>query len=134
MHAVKRSKLFGALFLLSCLLSFACSFGVSPNDLTGSYTATYPFGREILTLNPDHTFVQQVEMKTEAPTSVQGRWEFDSDGMRLNLHGAMIIDDGFGQLSPDWRTVKPGYSSLSVRRSWSRITIGSGGDHPYIKQ
>ena len=121
--------------LALCVLSVACSLNVRQEDLYGTYTASYPFGKETLTLNRDGTFVQQVAVNGQAPVTAHGRWEFDSNGSRISFYGSMWVDNGFGELRTDWRTITPGLTgSMGAERLWSRITIGSGGQYPYVKQ
>jgi hypothetical protein len=45
-----------------------------------------------------------------------------------------VVDNGFGKLRTDWRKVEPGLVSLPVEMLWFKITIGSGGEFPYLKQ
>jgi len=121
--------------LALCLINPACSIRVGQEDLYGTYIASYPFGNETLTLERNSTFVQQVAINGQTPVTVQGRWQFDPGESRVSFYGSMWVLDGVGHLRSDWRTITPGLTgSLSAERLWSRVTIGSGGEYPYVKR
>lgn len=103
----------------------SCAITVSAKDVYGIYVASYPFGIETMTLNPDGTFVQSIEIKQAEPTTVRGRWEFDPKESRVTFHGAMMVADRFDAPRPDWRTPTLGLVSLDVEKHWFRIVIGS---------
>jgi hypothetical protein len=107
---------------------------VPQQELYGTYSASYPFGKDTLTLNRDGTFVQHVVVNGQTPATVRGRWQFDPRKSRVDFYGSMWLADGTGQLRTDWRTIAPGLTgSLSAERLWGRINIGSG-EYPYIKE
>ena len=87
-------------------------------------------------LERDGTFKQRVALENEKPVTVRGSWQFDprSERTRLDLYGSLVVDNGFGKLRTDWRKVEPGLVSLPVEMLWFKITIGSGGEFPYLKQ
>ncbi len=111
-----------------------CAINVPLKKVYGTYKASYPFGIETITLNRDGSFVQEVAMKGQAPVTVHGKWDFDSQGSRVNFDGLMMVVDGTGHLRTDWRTVTPGIASLDVEMHWFRIIMASAATYPYVKQ
>ena len=120
---------------LFCTL-IGCSTHVPIEKVYGSYVASFPYGTEILMLNRDGSFVQTVKVNREKPVVARGRWEFDQDGddSRLTLHGAMVVDDGFGGLRNDWQRPVSALVAPSVEIDWFRVVIASGEVHRYEKQ
>jgi hypothetical protein len=119
--------------LLASLALGGCSRRVSPDSVLGTYTATYPFGKGVLTIQPDGNFIQQVTIEDQVPVTVQGSWEFDSAHSTLTLHGVMPIGDEFDKLRSDWKR-KEDFPRIPVERIWFRVTIELSENHPYIKQ
>lgn len=103
------------------------------DEVYGVYECKYPPGSEVLTLQRDGRFVQEIRINNESPTVVTGKWEFDPKESKVTLHGFVSTIDGFGELQPDWRK-RTTTAKLSVEKHWTRIVIASGGDHPYKKQ
>jgi hypothetical protein len=124
------------LLLLSVTLVIltACSATVPLEKVYGDYIASYRYGTETISLNRDGTFVQRVEIDRESPASAGGSWEFDSKDSRVTLHGALIVDDGFGGLRGGWRTPTTGLVSFDVELHWFRVEMGTGLPNPYLKQ
>jgi hypothetical protein len=100
----------------------------------GSYVAPYSYGTERITLNRDGTFLQTVEMHNGSTASAKGTWEFAPNPSYVTLHGALIVDDGFGGVKGTWQTPTTGLVSLDVEIHWFRVVIGSGLPTPYLKQ
>ena len=99
----------------------------------GKYLATHPFGTVTLTLNRDGTFEQRAVIAGEKPLTVRGSWRFDKNG-DVDVYGALVVADGFGDLRPDWKEVERSLIGLPVERLWFRVTLSSGAQHPYLKQ
>ena len=118
--------------VLIIVMLIGCSANVPLNKVYGMYKVSYPFGIETITLNQDGSFDQQVAMKEQPPAVVHGKWDFDSQGSRVNLEGLMIVVNGTGHLRSDWRT--PGTASLDVEMHWFRIIMASAATYPYVKQ
>jgi hypothetical protein len=116
------------------VILIGCSINVPLKKVYGKYKASYPFGAETITLNQDESFVQQVAMKDQPPVTVHGKWDFDSQGSRVNLKGLMIVVDGTGHLRSDWQTVMPGTASMDIEMHWFRIIMASAATYPYVKQ
>ena len=123
-------------FLLSlfAMTIAACSRRVSSSAVYGTYVASYPFGTETITLKPEGTFRQRVEIKNQKPASVEGTWQFDPKESRITLTGSMVVVDGFDRLRNDWRSVDPGVVSMDVEKHWSKILMASTAKYPYVKQ
>jgi hypothetical protein len=124
----------GIILLFAVCTVVACSKSVPPEKLPGTYVATYEFGTETLTLNPDGSFTQRVDINNESPLTVSGTWKFDSKESYVRLINFLSVVDGFGNLKKDWRATKPGMAALPAGRLWFRITLDSGAGHPYSKQ
>jgi hypothetical protein len=116
------------------MLIASCLNSVPPEKVGGTYVASYPFGSETLTLDPDGSFIQRVEVQGEAPLTISGTWKFDPQNSYVRFNNFLLVVDGFGHLNKDWRSKNPGIVELSAGRLWFKITLGSGGQHPYRKQ
>ena len=128
----KRGRIYSATLLL--LLITACSINVPVERVFGTYTASYPFGTDKITLRRDFTFVQTVTLNNRDSAKTTGRWEFDSDNSRsrVNLYGALNITDPFDNLQEDWKEPASGIVSLPVEEIWFRVQMTSSNEHPYI--
>jgi|SRR5271157_2113259 len=123
------------LILISLTVALiGCAINVPLKKVYGMYKASYPFGTETITLNEDGSFVQKVAMKDQAPATLQGKWDFDAQGSRVNFDRLMVVMDGTGHLKSDWRTATPGIASLDVETRWFRIIMASAAKYPYVKQ
>lgn len=111
-----------------------CSTNVPLGKVYGTYKASYPFGTETITLNRDGSLVQVIAMKEQPPITVHGKWNFDSQGSRVNIENIKIVVDGTGKLRSDWQTEMPGTASLDVEMHWFRIIMASAATYPYVKQ
>jgi hypothetical protein len=120
--------------LVLSLMMNACSMAVPQEEVYGTYVASYPFGTDTLVLNRNGTFEQLVALKNEQPVTVRGSWDFDPEESRIRMYDSLVVADGFGKLRSDWRKVGPGVASLPVKRLWFKLVIGSGGEHPYVRQ
>jgi hypothetical protein len=121
------------LILLTVAL-IGCAINVPLKKVYGTYRASYPFGTETITLNEDGSFVQKVAVKDQAPVTLQGKWDFDSQGSRVNFDRLMMVMDGTGHLKNYWQTATPGIASLDVETHWFRVTMTSAAAYPYVKQ
>jgi hypothetical protein len=129
-----RQRLGLIVVLASLSLLAGCEMNVRESKVYGTYVASYPYGTETITFNSDHTFIQSVVIEQEKPAVVRGNWEFDSKHSRVSYTRALLVDDGFGGLRPDWRSPTNGWTSMSVEMHWFRIVIGSGLPFPYVKR
>ena len=73
-------------------------------------------------------------VKDQAPVALQGKWNFDAQGSRVNFDRLMMVMDGTGHLKSDWRTATPGIASLDVETLWFRIIMASAATYPYVKE
>jgi hypothetical protein len=122
----------GCAALLVLVLAVLACGRVAAEQVPGRYEASYPFGKETLTLMSDGQFVQEVAISGEDPVKVTGSWKFDAAEGRINLDGAMVVVDGFGVRRQGWRT--PGLVSSDIERLPSGFLIGSARAHPYVKK
>jgi hypothetical protein len=116
------------------ILLLGCSTHVPVEKVYGSYVASFRYGTETLMLNRDGTFVQTVVVNREKPVAALGSWEFDRDESRLTLHGAMVVDDGLGNLRNNWQRPVSGLVAPSVEMDWFRVVIASGDAYRYQKR
>jgi hypothetical protein len=61
-----------AVFAVLAVVLARLPIPVSAAEVVGTYVASYPFGTETITLNPDGTYVQRVEVAGDPPP--QPRW------------------------------------------------------------
>jgi len=125
------TKQIGILFL--SLVIVGCSTKVAERSLFGRFVASYPFGTDTLILNRDGSFLQEVVIKNGRPVTVHGRWSFDQQASYAHFHGLMIVDDGHGNLSNDWRTPTSILVEMDVEMHWFRIVMASAARYPYVK-
>ena len=130
---LRRSLACLVLALVSAVL-IGCSMAVPPDEVYGLYVASYPFGTEMITLNQDGTFVQEVKLGNKESATVRGTWTFEPNESRVNLYGAMIVTDRFDHLRTDWHAVTKGIVSWDVERRWFKVLMGSASTYPYVKQ
>jgi hypothetical protein len=69
------------------MMLVACSLTVPADEVYGTYVASYPFGKETITLNRDGTFVQCVVSGQEQPVTVRGKYDFDPKQSQVGLYG-----------------------------------------------
>lgn len=122
------------LFLLLCTAGVLACTHVSPKAVHGTYQATYPFGRDTLTLRDDGRFDEQIEVYGQGTQPFNGTWQYSKREGYVEFHHLGCVADGFGKLKDDWRTDVMEFSYQSVARHWFRLTINSGAPYPYIKQ
>ena len=110
----------------------ACSTHVSSKKVSGTYVATYPFGKASLVLQPGGTFVQSVEVNGESAVA-RGSWSFDSKSSEITLRGIMPVIDAFGHLEKNWRDTD-NLSDQPVEHLWLKIEIETNESYGYVKQ
>jgi hypothetical protein len=121
--------------ILVTALLMGCSINVPLEKVFGTYRVSYPFGKEILTLNRDGSFDQQIAIKDQPPVTVHGKWDYEFfQGSRVNFDGLVTVVDGFGHLKVNWQKMPSGIASFDVEMHWFRIVMGSGAAYPYVKQ
>ena len=120
--------------IAASVITLGCSLRVPPDEMYGTYVASYPFGTDTITLNRDGTFVQRVAINQEQPVIVRGTWDFDAKVHRISLYGAIVVVDGFGDLRKDWRTVTTGIVSPDVDKRWFKVVMTLNPEYPYVKQ
>src|SRR5437899_3309330 len=99
---------------------------IEESDVVGSYTAHWKSGIERLTLNDDGTYIQEVMIEGgEAPVTNSGKWELS--GGDVVLDGCLALEDGYGDIRPDFRTPAGGCSYHAEHRwiVFGRIRLGS---------
>ena len=114
-----------------------CSPHFDRLDLVGVYVAKYPSGTETLTLKPDGTFLQEVTLKEpqdSTPITRVASWTWDESPQRLRLHDGMAVNDGFGDISPTFRTDSGG--DYGAERKWwffGQLLLGDRDSAPLWK-
>jgi hypothetical protein len=131
--AVKNLMSYIGVFATS-LLIFGCSFKVPVDEVYGTYVATYPFGTDTLTLDRNGSFSQRAEIRNEEARTVVGQWTFNPSLSNATFHGLLIVDDGNGNLSNNWRIPSPTLVNLDVEKHWLKIVMESAAAHPYEKK
>ena len=122
------------ILIAASVITLGCSLRVPIEEMYGTYIASYPFGTDTITLNRNGTFVQRVAVNQEQPVIVRGTWDFDAKVHRISLYGAIVVDDGFGDLRKDWRTVTTGIVSPDVDKRWFKVVMTLNPEYPYVKQ
>jgi hypothetical protein len=119
------------LLILNLMSLLACSTHVSSERVSGTYLATYPFGKAVLVLQTGGKFVQTVEVNGESAIA-RGSWSFDSQNSKITLLGIMPIVDGFGHLERNWRNTDD-LNEQPVERLWLKIEIETNESYGYVK-
>jgi hypothetical protein len=120
------------LLILNLISLLACSTHVSSEKVSGTYVATFPFGKAVLVLQTGGTFVQTVEVNGESAVA-RGLWNFDSQNSKITLLGIMPIVDGFGHLEKNWRNAGD-LNEQPVERLWLKIEIETNESYGYVRQ
>ena len=110
------------LILLMGLFSLAagCDSPESEANLVGRYLCQYSYGIELLMLRSEGKYTQIVDVDATNGTVVHhGKWRYDIDGHQLTLVDALLVDDFFGHLNPDFATPASGLSSFLVKNTFS---------------
>lgn len=115
------------------VLIFGCSTKVSLDEVVGIYAVRYPYGNESLQLYNDGTYTQVIRIDGESNAKEsKGRWEFDKDESKVILSDAIIVDDGFGKLKPNYRKLEPGLWILSAKKSFGKISLSFNPDQGFF--
>jgi len=120
------------LLILGLVSLLACSTHVASEKVSGTYLATYPFGKSVLVLQPNGTLVQTVEVNGESAVA-RGSWSFDSHNSRITLRGMMPVVDAFGHLEKNWRNTDD-LDEQPVERLWLKVEIETNESYGYVKQ
>jgi hypothetical protein len=117
------------LFLAIAVALVSCASSIGPEEVVGTYIAEYSYGQEELRLNEDHSYVQRITVKgAPGETTHSGHWTYDSGVGRLSLQDALLLDNNFGKLNPNYKKPSDGIWVLSVRKSLSRVTLNWNDD------
>jgi len=129
--------LYGIGIVLSLVLG-----GCSPNrsGLVGTWRADYAMGFELLTLNQDGSYSQDVRIRdergVERAVSRKGIWTYQTEGAAaVLLRDCLSPVDGTGELNRGFE-FNHGNCLVPVEREWlisSRLRLGSTEASPYRK-
>jgi hypothetical protein len=115
-------------FAFSILVS-GCYSKVDFDEVIGSYKLRYPYGTEELRLSKEGTYTQTILIDGETTAKInKGQWEFDREESKVILKDAVIVDDVFGHLKPDYWKIERGLWDLSARKSFGRVSLGVNSD------
>jgi hypothetical protein len=108
---------------------------VAAENVPGTYVASYPFATDVIVLNRDGTFDQQVIVPTDPPpAALKGSWRYNPNDGYITFKGYLSVDNGFGRLNSAWRIAGEGASLPVERVMFVRTVMGSGKQYPYVKQ
>ena len=94
-------------------------------ELAGRYSAKRPFGSELLTLQPDASYVQVYSNSAGLQTNL-GKWEYDPAEPTLVLRRAWMFDYHLmGVRTTAW------YLTVSRRLSGTKLYCGDNDDPFY---
>ena len=96
------------LLIAACaMLSIGC--GLSESELPGTYELRYSYGVERITMSSDGSYQQVFQSNKGDGFDNRDHWQLRSTNRvsTLILKGAVIVDDGFGNMAPqrnqgDW--------------------------------
>jgi len=110
-----------------------CTSKVNFDDVIGTYKLRYPYGTEELQLSQDGTYIQSVFIDGEATAKTnKGRWKFDKTESQIILIDAMIVDDFFGHLKPEYWKIQSGLSILPVKKSFGKVSLTVNPDQGFV--
>jgi len=52
-----------------------------------------------------------------------GKWEFDKSESNVILIDAMLVDDFFGHLKPEYWKIEPGLAVFCVKKSFGNVSL-----------
>ena len=140
----RRAKVMGrrltiAVCALMLYLSAACA-RISESQLIGRWRAEYEIGYQVLTLNKDGTFKQEITLREgSGPARIvsnQGTWKYlTSDWPYLQLDNCLVPFEMDGTVK---RQIDKPYGSCRwpIERDWlvgTRLRIGSVEGNPFRK-
>lgn len=113
-------KIIITLAFMALFVSIGCSDRITRETLVGSYRLEYPYGQEELKLGKDGKYTQFFTLKNDdKQIRHEGSWEYNQADSEVILNDPLIIDNGFGRLSPSFSKVQSGNGFFYVHRSWS---------------
>lgn len=125
-------RVFIAIVMLVSLPTIGCSSHPTLNELDGRYESRRSFGTEVLTLRPDGTFLQVINVAGRGnPLSCEGKWTYDPVQGSVGLYGAIVTDDGFGQL-PEDLSPDMGRWGLVARTGFGGLVLSWNPDHDLL--
>lgn len=112
------------LLVVTTLALLGCNSEVSEGQLLGAYRAMHTYADEELELSAAHMYVQRVTLQGQrTSTTHSGTWQFDSSKQQLTLLDALLIDDNFGKLNPEYKVPAKGRAVLIVGQSSAIVTL-----------
>lgn len=111
--------------LLAAMVAACGLFAVSRDDLIGDFQIDYGYGVETLRLTNDGKYTQQVRLADENTwTTHAGTWELkDGDPPEVQLHDALLVDDGSGKPRAGWQQPVNGVRSLPVKKRFWTVSL-----------
>jgi hypothetical protein len=102
------------------------------DEVIGRYKLRYSYGTEELQLDKDGTYIQSIFIDGETTAKVnKGRWEFHKKESEVVLIDAMIVDDFFGRLKPEYWKIEPGLSIFHISKAFGKVSISVNRDQGY---
>ena len=127
MHGKRLILVMGLFFLAA-----GCDGPVSEASLVGRYLCKYPYGIELLVLRPEGQYTQIIDVDAVDGTVVHHSvWRYNFESRQLVLVDALLIDDFFGSLNPDFATPAPGLSLIFVENTFGGPELHLNPDLPH---
>jgi len=119
---IGRSNRHGIVAFLALLNLLACGEKLDSRSVAGEYVANHNFGRDVIVVRDDGTYVHTFVASNGSRQKESGRWELDRDPQ-----GDMISFSGF---TPSWdgRTRIPGIWPARMETSFGRIRLRVNDD------
>lgn len=132
-RAVSIGRNGACMVLLSGVVLLAgCDSPVTEAELVGRYLCKYPYGIELLVLRAEGRYTQIIDVDAKDGTQVHhGEWRYNFEERKLELVDALLVDDFFGKLNPDFATPAPGRVSIFVENTFHGLKLVSNPDLPY---
>lgn len=116
-------------------LLFALGIGgcsIADTDLVGRYVCVYPYGSEMLVLRADGSYTQLIDVDAPDGSVVHnGKWERNAELKEVRLIDAVIVDNSFGALRPDFRKPTSGIWVLKVKKRIGTVSLYWHPDYDY---
>ena len=114
------------------IISLCCGSKVEINEIVGSYIMQYPYGTEELLIEKRGYYMQTFRVKGENNVwTNKGKWEYDEKGSRIILLDAILIDDNFGKMRPQfWNEAKIDWM-LGVKKASGTVYLRFNPDFDY---
>ena len=114
-----------------------CTSLLNESDLCGTYIAEYLFGKDVLTLDSNMTYLQEIILSdTNDTLRLSGNWKYDYDygGCVVLENCLIVVDVRCDEKDLEIDTLQNGHNSLGITwlGPWSRVRLSTQCEGKYL--